>query len=43
MDSGPLADTDPFLLDSDPYSDDPFLSHFWSSDSVAVDLSSGVT
>lgn len=42
-DHGPFVDTgDPFLMDSDPFSDDPFLSHFWSTD-LTVDLGTGIT
>ena len=37
-----LMSADPFLLDSDPFSDDPFLPHFWSPD-LSVNLGTGIT
>lgn len=36
------TDTDPFLLDSDLFPDDPFLPQFWSGD-VSMDMSTGIT
>ena len=41
----PVLDADPFMLDSDSYDDDLFLSQIWNSGSLGgeQDFSNGIT
>ena len=39
----PMLEADPFLLDSDPYDSDSFLSQFWNDSENSTDFSLGIT